>query len=172
MSRSQQIFSGKVVKLALHEIRLPDGSTAVRELIEHQGAVGVVALDEDQQVLLVRQFRIGAGRDLYEIPAGILEPGETPEVCAARELREEVGYQPGTLEALGGFFTAPGYTTEFIHLFLARNLIAAPLPQDHDEFVECVRLPLIRALAMIDQGEIVDSKSLIALLRIARRLGL
>lgn len=172
ISRSRKIFSGKVVKLAVHEIRLPDGSVAVRELIEHPGAVAIVAVHNEQDILLVRQFRIGANRTLHEIPAGLLEADETPEACAARELREETGYQPGALETLGGFYTAAGYTTEYIHLFLARDLSYAPLAQDHDEFIEVVKLPLTEALRQIETGEIVDSKTIIGLLKVARRLGL
>lgn len=172
INRSQQIFSGKVVKLAVHEIRLPDGNLAVRELIEHPGAVAVVALDSQQNVMLVRQFRIGANRELYEIPAGLLEAGETPEACAIRELREEIGYEPGGLESLGGFYTAAGYTTEYIHLYFTHDLIYAPLAQDRDEFIELVRLPLPEALRLIEQGEIVDSKTIIGLLKVGYRLGL
>jgi ADP-ribose pyrophosphatase len=170
--RSQQIFSGKVVKLAVHEIRLPDGSTAVRELIEHQGAVAVVALDHQQNVLLVSQFRIGANRDLYELPAGLLEKDEQPEAAATRELREEIGYEPAGLESLGGFYAAAGYTTEYIHLYFTHDLIYAPLAHDQDEFIEVIRIPFTEALRMVEQGEIVDSKTIIGLLKVARRLGL
>jgi ADP-ribose pyrophosphatase len=170
--RSQQIFSGKVVKLAVHEIRLPDGSTATRELIEHQGAVAVVALDHQQNVLLVSQFRIGANRDLYELPAGLLEKDEQPEAAATRELREEIGYEPAGLESLGGFYAAAGYTTEYIHLYFTHDLIYAPLAQDQDEFIEVIRIPFTEALRMVEQGEIVDSKTIIGLLKVARRLGL
>lgn len=169
---SQHIFTGKVVRLAVHKIRLPDGSLAVRELIEHQGAVAVVALDDLQNVLLVRQYRIGANRELYEIPAGLLEPNETPEACASRELREEIGYEPGSLESLGGFYPAAGYTTEFIHLYWAHSLTYAPLKQDQDEFIEIVRMPFAHALQLIDQGEIVDSKTIIGLFKVGHRLGL
>ncbi|HLV34558.1 MAG TPA: NUDIX hydrolase [Spirillospora sp.] len=170
--RVRQIYSGRVVHLALHEIQLPDGSTAIRELIEHAGAAAVVALDEANHVLLVRQFRIGAHQHLYEIPAGILEAGEPPASCASRELQEEIGYFPGRLDALGGFYPTPGYTTEYIHLYLARDLSPAPLQQDHDEFIEVTRIPFGEALAMIERGEIVDSKTIIGLLRVARRLSL
>jgi|SRR5690606_14841903 ADP-ribose pyrophosphatase len=172
INHSKQIFSGKVVKLAVHEIRLPDGNLAVRELIEHPGAVAVVALDSQQNVMLVRQFRIGANRELYEIPAGLLEAGETPEACARRELREEIGYEPGRLESLGGFFPAAGYTTEYIHLYFTRDLIYSPLAQDRDEFIEVVRLPLPEAVRLIEQGEIVDSKTIIGLLKVVHQLGL
>ncbi|MAS33024.1 MAG: ADP-ribose pyrophosphatase [Anaerolineaceae bacterium] len=172
ITRTHLIYDGKVVNLALYEISLPDGDKAIRELIEHTGAVAIVALDDEQQVLLVRQYRIGAGDSLYEIPAGLLEPDELPEDCAIRELREETGYQPGSLQPMGGYYTAPGYTTEYIYLYLAQDLTPAPLQQDHDEFVEMVRVPLTEALSMIERQEIVDGKSIIGLLKVARSLHL
>ena len=172
MSRSREIYHGHIVTLALHDVRLPDGSSATLELVEHAEAAAVVALDEARQVLLVRQYRIGADRVLYEIPAGVLEVGEAPDACAVRELREEVGFRPGRLEPLGGFYPAPGYTTEFIHIFLAGDLIAAPLAKDEGEFIDVVRVPLLEALAMVDRQEIIDGKSIIGLLKSVRRLGL
>lgn len=170
--QAKQIYNGKVVNLELVEIQLPDGSTAQREVIRHSGAVAIIALDDQQQVFLVRQYRIGADQYLYEIPAGLLETDEPPEQAAVRELREETGYRPGTLEALGGFYVAPGYTTEFIHLFIARDLVHDPLAQDKDEFLEAQRMPLKDAIHMIDEGKIVDSKTIIGLLRLARQLDL
>ena len=153
-------------------IRLPDGNLAQREVIQHAGAVGIVAFDNNHNLLLVRQYRIGADQELYEIPAGVLEPGEKPDASAIRELREEVGFQPNQLELLGGFYTAPGYTTEFIHLFLARDLHEAPLDQDKDEFIEIVPVTLTEALTMIERGDIVDGKTIIGILRTARKLDL
>jgi ADP-ribose pyrophosphatase len=131
----------------------------------------VVALFDNRDVLLVRQYRIGADAILYETPAGLLEADETPASCAVRELQEEVGYRPGTLTPLGGFYTAPGYTSEYIHLYLATDLIGSKLDPDAGEFLEVVRLPLVRALAMIDSGDITDGKTITGLLRTARRLG-
>ena len=171
-SRSREIYNGRILRLAVQDIRLSDGRSVKRELIKHAGAVAEVALISQQEVLLVRQFRVGAGDSLYEIPAGILEPNEEPRACAIRELREEVGYQPGRLEALGGFYPSPGYNTEYIHLYLATALTQAPLPPDEDETVEVVRLPLTEAVKMIDRQEIVDGKSIIGLLRVVRHLGL
>jgi ADP-ribose pyrophosphatase len=118
----------------------------------------------------VRQYRIGAGQELYEIPAGVLEPGESYESTAIRELREEIGFQPTRLEALGAFYPAPGYTTEFIQLFLARDLEAAPLDPDEDEMLEILPVPLAEALAMIERGDIVDAKTIIGIMRAAARL--
>lgn len=156
----------------MRELRLPDGNLALRELVEHAGAVAIIALDAEQHVYLVHQYRVGAGQDLYEIPAGILEPGEAPEASAVRELREEIGFQPGNLQSLGSFYPSPGFSTEIIRIFLARELEAAPLAQDSDEFIETLRLPFGDALRMIDSGEIVDSKTIIGLLRVARLLNL
>lgn len=168
---TKEIYSGRIVHLSLLDVRLPNGETAKRELITHPGAVAVVALDEHQNVLLVRQFRVAAKGILKEIPAGTLNPNEDPLVCAERELQEETGFKPGKLESLGGVFVAPGYTTEFIHLYLATELEESKLPQDEDEFVEVDKLPLKDAIAMIETGELIDAKSVTALLRVARKLG-
>lgn len=169
---TQEIFKGRVVHLCLHDVELPDGKTAKRELVHHSGAVAIIALDEADNVLLVQQFRIGAGKVLNEIPAGLLEPDEDLQDCAIRELQEETGYKPQHIEAMGGVYLAPGYSTEYIHYFLARSLVYAPLPGDSDEFIQLNRVPLQTALTMIDSGEIVDAKSITALLRVARQLGL
>ncbi|MGQ9890167.1 MAG: NUDIX hydrolase [Aggregatilineales bacterium] len=168
---TRQVYAGRVVKLEVSEVRLPDGSAGVREVVRHQGAVAVVPVFDNRDVLLVRQYRIGAGASILEIPAGLLEAGERPEACAARELQEETGYQPGALTSLGGYYTAPGYTTEYIHLFLAADLTPSELASDPDEFIEVARMPLSRALEMVDAGEIVDGKTQIGLLRAARHLG-
>jgi len=169
---TEKIYSGRVIKLVVHDVRLPDGGQAKRELVQHPGAVAMVALDGERKVLLVRQFRMAAGQVLAEIPAGTLQPGEAPDACAVRELQEETGYKPGKLEALDGFFVAPGYTTEYIHLYLATDLTESRLDGDADEFIEVQRVPFADALAMIERGEIVDGKTIIGLLRVARRLKL
>lgn len=172
VTATRRIYKGRVIKLDIYEVRLPDGNPSKREIIQHPGAVAIVALDPDQNVLLVRQFRLAANKILYEIPAGTLEPGEHPDVCAERELQEEAGHKPGKLESLGGFFVAPGYTTEYIHLYLATELVEAKLDGDKDEFIESHRMPLIEAVAMVERGEIVDGKTINGLLRVARRLKL
>ena len=169
--RTERIYSGRIVKLDVIDVRLPDGKETTREIIRHPGAVALVALDAEQRVLLVRQYRNAADKILLEIPAGTLHPDEAPLACAERELQEETGYRPGKLEPLGGIYAAPGYTTEFIHLFLATDLSESRLAMDDDEFIEVERLPLADALAMIEQGVIADGKSVAGLLRVARRLG-
>ena len=169
---TQSIYEGRVVKLVVHDVLLPGGGHSKREQIIHPGAVALVAFDADNNVLLVRQFRLAANRIMVEIPAGTLNPGEDPEACAIRELQEETGYKPGQLEALGGIFPAPGYTTEFIHLYIATNLTESVLPGDEDELIEVLRVPLSEAIAMIERDEIADGKSSAGLLRAARRLGI
>lgn len=167
-----KIYDGRVVKLAVHDVRLPNDRLSRREVVHHTGAVAIVVLDEKRHVLLVRQFRLPAGKILYEIPAGTLKPQEDPIECAYRELQEETGYKPLNLEALGGIYPAPGYTTEFIHLYYATQIESSSLPMDDDEFVESEWLPLEDALAMIEKGDISDAKTVAGLLRVARRLGL
>lgn len=169
---TERLYDGRIVKLELHEVELPNGQHSKREVVRHSGAVAVIALDRDGQVLMVRQFRLPAGQVLLEIPAGTLNPGEDLALAAARELQEETGYKPGKLEAMGGLYVAPGYTTEYIHLFLATDLSHAPLSPDADEFVELVRYSMKDALGLIDNGSIIDGKSISGLLRAARHLGL
>jgi ADP-ribose pyrophosphatase len=164
----QEIYDGRVIHLFVAEVKLANGGTSRRELVRHPGAVAVVALDEERNVLLVRQFRFAAGRVLTEIPAGTLEPSEDPAVCAERELQEETGFRPGRLTAIGGLFVAPGYTTEYIHLFLAEDLTPSWLSMDDDEAISVERVPLSDALAKIDSGEIIDGKSIAGLLKVAR----
>ncbi|MEL6268863.1 MAG: NUDIX hydrolase [Chloroflexota bacterium] len=168
--QSEQIFKGRIVDLSVHNVELPDGSQAKREIIKHPGAVALVALDDDSNVLLIRQFRLGAGKVLIELPAGTLEPDEPAETCAIRELREETGYRPGSLERIGGWFVAPGYTTEYIHLFIARDLNEDPMEGDEDEFIELFRVPFAQAIEMVHNGEIENSTGVAGLLLAAAHL--
>lgn len=165
---TENIFDGRIVHLKVHDVRLPDGSTSKREIIHHQGAVAIVAIDEEDYVLLVKQYRIGAGQVLYEIPAGVLEPNEIPEEAIIREMREETQYRPYKVERMGGIYMTPGYTTEYIHLFYAEGYTHDPLEQDADEFVECIRVKFDDALTMIDTDEIIEAKTITALLKVDR----
>lgn len=167
---TRKIYSGRIVQLDVHEVALPDGMHSKREVIQHPGAAAVVALDADQKLLLVKQYRIAADQVLLELPAGVLYPEEPPEECAMRELQEETGYKAASLQPLGGFFAAPGYTTEYIHLYLGTELTESVLPKDVDEQLELVRMPFADALKMIDSGEIIDSKTIIGIMRAAVRL--
>lgn len=166
------VYQGRVINLAILDVRLPDGTQSKREVVKHPGAVAMVALDQANHVLLVKQYRIAAERVMLEIPAGTLRAGEPPLMCAERELQEETGYRPGKLESIGGMFVAPGYTTEFIHLFLATDLTESRLNMDDDEFIEVERVPLAEALAMIERGELIDGKSIAGLLKVARKMGI
>jgi len=166
---SKRIYSGRIVTLDLNEVELPDGQHQMREVIRHSGATAVIAIDDQNRILLVRQFRSAAAVVMNEIPAGILNMGEDPMQAAIRELQEETGFKPGKIERLGGFYTAPGYTTEYIHLYVATDLIESRLPADEDEFIEVDNVTLESAVSMIEQGEITDAKTIIALLMYARR---
>ncbi len=169
---STHIYQGHVIKVEVDEILLPNGKQSKRDVIRHPGAVGIVAVDDDGNVLLVRQHRYPVAKDLLEIPAGTLNPNEDPLVCADRELREETGYQPVTLVPIGGIYMAPGYTDEYLHLFYASKVVLEPLAPDDDEFLALERVPFGEVLAMIEDGRIEDSKSITGLLKVARRLGI
>lgn len=171
---SRRLYEGRVLNLDIDDVRFPDGSTGTLELIRHSGAAAVVpVLDPldapDPRILLIRQYRYAADRFLYEIPAGRLEPGEAPIECARRELLEEAGCSAETIQSLGGFFTTPGFIDEFIHLFIASGLTRGDAKPERDEFIQQESHTTSGALRMIEQGEIVDGKTIIALL-IADRL--
>ncbi len=164
------IYQGHVVKLNVHDVQLPDGNTAKRELLQHLGAVAMIVVDAEQQVLLVRQYRIGAGEAMWEIPAGMLEADEDPNDCAVRELQEETGYKPLQMEQIGKWYTAPGFTTEQITLYWVKSFTESKLDGDVDEFIESRWFRFDKALEMVDTGEIQDAKTIIALLHIQQRL--
>jgi len=165
---TRRIYSGRVLDLDLDTVTFPDGSTGELEMIRHSGASAVVPVlsdaAADPEILLIRQFRHAADGPIWEIPAGRLDPGETPEACAARELVEETGERAGRLDRLATFYTTPGFTDERIHLFVARDLARGEHHREADEFIETSRLSLSRALEMIRTGEIVDGKTIVALL--------
>jgi ADP-ribose pyrophosphatase len=165
---SERAYSGRVISLDVDQVRFPDGSIGSLEMIRHPGASAVVPLldadVEDPEVLLIRQYRYAANGYLYEIPAGRLDPGEAPIDCARRELAEETGYRAERVDHLFTMFTTPGFTDEKIHLFLATGLTAGEAHREADEFMELVPTRLSRALSMIEQGEIQDAKTALALL--------
>jgi ADP-ribose pyrophosphatase len=168
---SELVYDGAIIHLYIDEVRLINGHHKRREVIRHNGAVAIVPIDAQGNVVLVRQFRYAAGRVLLEVPAGTLEPNEAPEVCAARELQEEAGYRPGKLERLGGIYAAPSYTTEFIHLYMATDLEASRLDVDDDEFLEVYPLPMDEVIRLIEAGDIRDGKTISGVLLARERLG-
>jgi ADP-ribose pyrophosphatase len=171
------VHSGRIVQLDVDTVRFPNGSTGTLELFRHPGASAVVPFlsdphGEDPQVVLIRQYRYAAGGYLWEIPAGRLDPGEDPAVCAARELEEETGCTAERVERMTTIFTTPGFCDERIHLFIATGLTMGEHRREADEFLEVETMPLSRALAMIERGEIQDSKTICGLLYAAGfRLG-
>jgi ADP-ribose pyrophosphatase len=162
--RSEPLVRAGYLDVVRDTIRFPDGHEADRIVVQHPGAVALVVVDDLGRWLLVRQYRHPAGRDLLEIPAGTLEPGEAPEVTAAREVREETGYAAARLERLGGAWMAPGFCSEYITYYLATGLTHDPLPQDRDEYIaDPVPVTLAELDKAIAAGEIEDGKTLVAL---------
>jgi len=166
---TERTHTGKVVNLDLDTVRFPDGSTGQLEMVRHPGASAVVPLlDEprspDPRVLLIRQFRHAADDFIWEIPAGRLDPGETPATCAQRELEEETGMSADVLSRLTTIFTTPGFTDEKIHLFLAQNLKQGKHRREKDEFMEVQTRKWSEVMAMIRNGEIRDGKTLVGLM--------
>jgi ADP-ribose pyrophosphatase len=163
-----RVYHGRIISVDLDEVRFPDGSTGTLEMIRHPGASAVVPVlgdpGDDPEVVLIRQYRSAAEQFLYEIPAGRLDPGETPADCARRELQEETGYTAERVEHVFTMYTTPGFTDEKIHLFVATGLVAGQAHREADEFMELVPTRLSRALSMVEQGEIQDAKTALALL--------
>ena len=163
-----RVYHGRIISVDLDEVRFPDGSTGTLEMIRHPGASAVVPVlgepGDDPEVLLIRQYRYAADQFLYEIPAGRLDPGESPADCARRELQEETGYSAERVEHVFTMYTTPGFTDEKIHLFVATGLVAGQAHREADEFLELVPTRLSRALSMVEQGEIQDAKTALALL--------
>jgi ADP-ribose pyrophosphatase len=166
---SQRIYTGRVINLDVDTVEFPDGSVGELEMVRHPGASAVLPFlsdprGEDPQILLILQYRYAADAFIYEVPAGRLEPGETPESCAHRELLEETGCTAQRVERMTTVYTTPGFTDERIHLFLATDITRGEAQREADEFVENKVMPLSRALEMIERGEIVDGKTAIALM--------
>lgn len=171
----ERVYRGRVIDVDLDRVRFPDGSVGELEMIRHPGASAVVPLralgDASQPIVtLLRQYRYAAGGVVWEVPAGKLDPGESPERCAYRELEEETGLRAGRLHRLGSIFTTPGFTDEVIHLFVAWELSDGEQEHGASEFIELRSLPLERALEMIEGGEIRDAKTICALTMTARWL--
>lgn len=165
----KHIFKGRVIDVGTEDVTLPSGVTVTLDVIKHPGASLVVPIDAQGRVLMIKQWRHCAGGWLWECPAGTLNPGETPEQCAAREVTEEAGVTAGKLDHAGFIFTAPGFCDEKIHIFIATQLTGAREHHDDDEVITEVRpVPFEEALAMAARGEINDAKTLCGLLH-ARR---
>lgn len=161
--KSETLLQGRAFKVRRDTLKTPDGRETRLEIVEHGGSVVILPIDEAGNLLFVRQYRHAAGADLLELPAGTRDGDEPFEACAAREIREETGMEAGSLQKIGGFYLVPGYSTEYMAVFVAAGLQENPLDADDDEFLELERIPLKQALEMAEHGEIQDAKSLAAL---------
>ncbi|QTM99723.1 NUDIX domain-containing protein [Sediminibacillus dalangtanensis] len=163
---SETIFNGKVVKLQVDEVSLPDGNTSKREIIKHPGAVAIIPVTKDNKILFVEQYRKPLEKTLVEIPAGKLEPGEKPEITAKRELEEETGYTTNELTFLTSFYTSPGFADEIIHLYITKDLhlLEEEVAGDEDEFVDILELSLEEAEQLVKEQRIHDVKTAYAVL--------
>jgi ADP-ribose pyrophosphatase len=161
---TKQIYQGRAVNIRVDSVEKASGRKTTREVVEHPDCVAVVVLDEQGNVLLVRQFRHPVGKSLLEIPAGGIDRGEEPVDSVRRELQEEIGYFPHKIEKLGGFYSIPGYGTEYLHCFLATELVPGRLMAEDTEDIELVRVPRDDIPRLITSGEICDAKSIAALL--------
>ncbi len=168
----ETVYKGKIVTLKVDKALLPNGATAGREVVEHPGGVCVLALQEDGTVPLVRQFRYPLGDVMLELPAGKLEYGEEPRPAAVRELGEEVGLEPVELTDLGHIYVSPGFCTEKLHMYLAREVKRVPVHPDEDEFLDIVHLPFGELADMVMSGEITDGKTVATVLKTKVLLGL
>ena len=162
--KTEKIFNGKIVNLRVDEVLLENGNKSTREIVEHNGAVAILAINEKGKIFLVKQFRKPFEKELIELPAGKLEPEEKPEECAIRELEEEIGYRPKKIEKLNSIYTSPGFSNEEIHIFLASDLEKTKIHRDEDEFMDVMEVSLEEIKKMIDNEQIHDAKTIVGIL--------
>jgi ADP-ribose pyrophosphatase len=162
--KSEPLLQGRAFKIRRDTMKTPDGRETKFDIVEHGGSVVIVPMDEEGNLLFVRQYRHAAGMDMLELPAGTRDGNEPFDECAAREIREETGMEAGTLIQVGSFYLAPGYSTEYMGVFLATDLKHNPLEADDDEFLSVEKIPVREAIQSAERGEIPDAKSLAALL--------
>ena len=161
---SEIVYSGRAVNLRVDTIQTADGRVTTREIVEHPDCVAVVAVDANDNILMVRQYRKSVGKELLEIPAGGIEPGETPEAAVEREMREETGMQPRRIVKLGGFYSSPGFCTEYLHLYLVSDMINNPLVAEDTMGIEICPFRKDEIQKLIASGQICDSKTIAGLL--------
>ena len=161
---TEVIFEGRVVRLRIDTIETIDGRQSTREIIEHDDCITVIPVDENGNILLVKQFRRPTGKELLEIPAGGIDPGEDTETAVIREMQEETGYRPQKLKRLGGFYSSPGFCTEYLHVYLATDLVPGRLYAEDTEAIELVRMPPDDIIKLITSDKIEDAKTIAGLL--------
>ena len=157
---SQHVYRGRAIHMRVDSVVKPNDKETTREVVEHVDCVVILPIDSKGNVLLVRQFRHAVGKELLELPAGSIDPGETPEQAAVRELREETGYKPGKLERLGGFYAAPGYCTEYLHFFRATQFEKSPLTAEDTDEIEVVPISPADVPGLVASGQICDAKTI------------
>jgi ADP-ribose pyrophosphatase len=162
--KSETLLQGRAFKIRRDYLKTPDGRETKYEIVEHGGSVVIIPIDDEKNMLFVRQYRHAAKADLLELPAGTRDGEEPFEECAAREIREETGRRAAKLQKVGEFYLAPGYSTEFMAVFVATELTDDPLTADDDEFLQVEKIPVKKAVEMAEHGEVPDAKSLAALL--------
>lgn len=162
--QSETLVKAKPFNIRRDQVKLPDGKPSTLVIVDHPGAVTLLPMDSQGRVWFVRQYRHAIQQELLELPAGTLEKGEDPQACARREVREEIGMAAGILKKIGEFYLAPGYSSEYMHVYLATGLTADPLKGDDDEFITVERIPVEKVYTMAEEGRIQDGKTLAALL--------
>jgi ADP-ribose pyrophosphatase len=157
-------FKGRAIRVRVDTVLTADGRRSTREIVQRSDCVAVVAVDADNNIILEKQFRQAVGKELLEIPAGGIDDGEAPEEAVIREMREETGLRPKKVKKLGGFYSSPGYTTEYLYLYLAGDLVPDPLSAEDTAGIELIRVPLVRIPALVASGKIEDAKTIAGLL--------
>lgn len=163
---SETVYKGNIINVNVDTVLLPSGRQTTREVVKHANAVVIVPIDDENNVMLVRQYRYPAEQLLLEAPAGGIEDPESPDDCAQRELQEEVGFASRNLRTLGGFWSAPGFCDEFMYVYLAKDLVPSNLEADDDENIQVEKIPMSRIPQLIRLGEIQDAKTIAALLMV------
>lgn len=163
--KRNEVYAGRIIRVRRDEVLLPGGGHGLREVVEHPGGVAVFAMDDEDRVIMVRQFRYPMGEVVLELPAGKLEPGEDPRDSGLRELAEETGLEPRTFLSMGCSYSSPGILAEKIHLYFAKDLVQGPVHPDDGEFLEVIRVPYDQLMDMVAQGEIKDGKTLAGILK-------
>lgn len=166
----KEVYHGKTLHVYSDTLKKRDGSLTQWDVIVHSGSVVIVPVTKNQEIILIKQWRRVVDQSLFELPAGTLKKKEIPLICAQRELQEEIGFRANTLIELGGFYSSPGFCTEYLYLFLAFDLESAPLPQDEDEGIDLCYVSLQKAEKMIESGEICDAKTIVGIYRYVKWL--
>lgn len=162
---SEKVFEGRIIKVKVDRVEMPDGSVATRELVEHPGGVGIVAITDKDEIILVEQYRKPLDKAIYEIPAGKLDPGEHHRTYGIRELEEETGLSAKVFDYMGFIYPSPGFTDEITHVYLAKELTQGETHPDDDEFLDVKKVPFDTALKMVMDGKINDAKSVFGILK-------